>query len=235
MLKTVIVFDLETDSVDPLTTNPIQFGAIAINAVKLEIIPNSEFYSWCCPDNIDDQDYIKNNFSTLNFHCKNYNLTMDELINRIKNSPKEKLVMENFITYIKRYHITQGTQSIFTAPALAGYNSFNFDFPILDRLCKKYKLIDKNNNQNIYSTRDSIDIMKIVMLWFNSLTDINSYSMDSIRTYFGMDKSKSHDAIFDVRQEAQILIKFLSLHQRLSPNINFKNCFSKERIVNNVN
>lgn len=225
MNKKIIVFDLETSHIDTAVADPIQIAAIVIDPNRLQTLENSEFYSWCCPDNIDSPTYIKNNLSTLQFHCKNYNLSMDDLIQKIRESPSEKVVFEKFIDYIKKYHTTQSTQSIFTAPILAGFNVFNFDFPILDRLCTKYKILDKNNKQNLYNTRDSMDIMKIAMLWLNYLPDINSYSMDSIRKYFAMDNSQAHDAIFDVRQEAQILLKFLTLHKSLAKNIAFKNCF----------
>lgn len=228
MNKKIIVFDFETTSIDPRIADPIQIAATVIDPYKLQIIEDSQFYSWCCPENIDAPTYIKNNLNTLQFHCKNYNISMDELIKRIKEAPSEKLIFEKFIEYIKKYHNTQGAQSIFTAPILSGFNVFNYDFIIFDRLCSKYKYLDKNNKQNIYSERDSMDIMKIAILWLNYIPDIRSYSMDSLRKYFNMDTGQAHDALFDVKQEAQILLKFLTLHKSLAKNIVFKNCFAKK-------
>jgi len=222
--KHYIIFDFETDSIDPEICSPIQIGAVAVDSTKLEIIPHSEFYSWCCPDDIDDLDYYKNHKATLDFHCKNYNISIDELLERIKNSPPEKTIFENFDTYLSKYHTKPNSQTIFTAPILAAYNGYNFDFPILDRLCKKYKRA-KDNKQNLYFNRDSIDILKIVSLWFSPLDDITSFSMDSVREYVGMAKAGAHDAIIDVRQEAALLIKFLKLHKQLAKRISFKDSF----------
>lgn len=227
MKKPIIVFDFETTSVDTDTTDIIQIGAIVVDPIRLEIIEGSEFYSWSRPDLIDDPNYYLNNKSTLDFHCKNYKTTPEKLIEKLKNSPAEKLVFENFKTYLSKYHIKQSGQTIFTAPILTGYNSFGFDFPILDRLCQKYGCIGKDKKQNLYFTRDAQDILKIITLWLSPIQEVKSYSMDSIREYFGMPSGQSHDALFDVKQEAAILIKFLNLHKDLCERIVFKNCFAK--------
>lgn len=227
MHKDLVVIDFETDNLDT-SCSPIQFGAIAIDGIRLQIIPNSEFYSWCRPDDINDGDYIERHKNTLAWHCKNYNLSMDDLISKINGAPSEKQVFENFVEYLKKYHTKESGQTKFTAPALAGYNALAFDFPILDRLCQKYGYLDKNGQQNLYFTRDTQDIMKVVMLWLAPTRDLKSYSMDAIRDYLGLPIGQSHDALFDVRQEADILIRFLKLHARLAKQIKFQNSFAKE-------
>lgn len=226
MSKTIIVFDFETDDTDPETTNPIQIGAVAIDSIRLKVIPDSEFYAWCRPDTIDDPNYIQQHKQTLDWHAKNYGWSIEKLMDKIKEQPSEKQVFENFVEYLKKYHTKASGQSKFTAPILAGFNSFNFDFPILDRLCKKYGRTDKNGKQDIYFTRDSIDIMKIVTLWLAPLNELKSFSMDNLRDYFGISSIGAHDASKDIKDEANILIKFLGLHKRLSTQIAFKNAFA---------
>lgn len=228
MNKSYIVFDFETDEINPNKCSPIQFGATVIDPLKLKIIENSEFYSWCKPDDADTEDYFDNHKATLEFHMKNYGWSKEQLLDKIRSSPPEKTVFENFVDYIGKYHTKPSGKTIFTAPIIAGYNSFAFDFPILDRLCKKYNYVNKEGEQKLYFTRDAIDILKIVTLWLGPVTDISSYSMDSIRDYMGMATGQSHDAKFDVQQEAEILIKFLNLHKTLAQKIQFKNSFSKE-------
>lgn len=223
-----VIFDFETDSKSANEASPIQFGAVAIDSLKLEVIPNSEFYSWSCPNDIDDPNYYEKHKDTIDWHCKpeRYNCKPEDFVERLKKAPEEKVVFENFVKYLSQYHIRPTGQSIFTAPILAGYNSYSFDFPILDRLCGLYKRTNKTGEQNIYLSRDAIDIMKIVTLWFAPLSDIDSYTMDSLRDYMGMAKAGAHDARVDVLQEAQILIKFLKLHKDLSTRIKFKGAFA---------
>lgn len=229
MNKTILIVDLETDSIDPETANPIQIGAIAIDPNRLQIIPDSEFYSWCRPEMLEHPNYYPDHKRTIDFHLRNYGLTLDQFTEKLKSVPTEKQVFENFVEYTKKYHTKASGQNIFTAPKLAGFNSFNFDFPIIDRLCKKYGFVDKNNKENLYFTRDSIDILKIVTLWLEPLNELKSFSMDSLRDYFGMASGQAHDAMFDVKQEAELLIKFLALFKKLGPQITFKGSFcSKE-------
>lgn len=223
-----IVFDFETDHKEANQASPIQFGAVAIDPLKLEIIPNSEFFSWSCPTDIDDPNYYEKHKETIDWHCgpdKN-NCKPEQLLEKIRKAPEEKVVFENFVKYVSLYHIKPSSQSIFTAPIFAGYNSYNFDFPILDRLCKLYKKADKSGEQNLYLSRDTIDILKIVTLWFAPLDDINKYTMDSLRDYMGLSKAGAHNALIDIRHEAQILIKFLKLHKDLAKRITFKGAFA---------
>lgn len=230
--KTYLILDFETDALDKNICSPIQIGAIAIDANKLEIIPNSEFYSWVQPDDVNDSDYYIKHKATLDWHCKNYNSSIDDFLVKLKNAPTEKIVFDNFTNYISKYHTKPNSQTIFSAPILAAYNGYNFDFPILDRLCKKYNKINKDGEQNLYFSRDTIDILKIVTLWFTPIDEVKSFSMDSIRDYLGLSKAGAHDALVDIRQEAMILIKFLSLHKRLATQIPFKNAFAKEEVLN---
>ena len=49
--------------------------------------------------------------------------------------------------------------------------------------------------------------------------------MDTLREYFGIDSSNSHDALKDVKDTAEILIRFLKLHRKLFAKIQFKDSF----------
>ena len=55
--------------------------------------------------------------------------------------------------------------------------------------------------------------------------DLKSYSMDSLRDYFGISKDGAHDAIKDVKDTAEIMIRFMKLHRNLASKIKFKNSF----------
>jgi len=228
MNKTCIVYDFESDSVDPETTNIIQIAALAIDPERLQIIPDSEFNSWSCPDDITNPRYYEDHKKTIDWHAKNHNTTPEKFITKVKACPNEKLVFENFVEYLKKYHTKPSGQTIYTSPMLAGFNSFTFDNIILDRLCKKYGRTDVNGKQNLYFTRDTIDIMKMATMWIGPTNDLRSFSMDSIREYMGLSTFGAHEALKDVRDEAAILIKFLGLHQTLAKKVQFKDCFKKD-------
>ena len=67
--------------------------------------------------------------------------------------------------------------------------------------------------------------MNLIFYWFEGIDKIKSYSLDSIRDYLGIDKSGAHDALKDVHDCANILIRFLKLHRNLSPKVNFEQSF----------
>ena len=114
---------------------------------------------------------------------------------------------------------------MFSAPIAAGYNINKFDLKIIHRLSEKYKNIEaKENASNLFYPRDVVDIMNLVFYWFENL-DIKSYSLDNIRDYLGIDKTGAHDAVKDVIDSANILIRFLRLHRNLSSKIKFKGSF----------
>lgn len=224
--KTYICFDFETDSVDPYTCNPLQLGAIAIDSDKLEIIPNSTFSSWMRPDDFNRTTYYDKNKSTLDWHCEKQNLTKDNLLSKIENSPPEKTVWEQFIQYLKQYHDRQNNQNFFSSPIPAGFNIIAFDIPIIERLCTKYKNVQKDGGQAIFYKRDIKDLLHIASLWLSPLNELKSLSMDSIRDYLGITKIGGHDAKKDVEDTAKILIRFLNLHKNYAHRFNFKNSFA---------
>jgi DNA polymerase III epsilon subunit-like protein len=72
--------------------------------------------------------------------------------------------------------------------------------------------------------------MNIVFLWFENNQDLSSYSLDSLREYLGISKDGAHDAIKDVKDSAEILIRFMKLHRKLSRKILFKDSFGKTTV-----
>jgi DNA polymerase III epsilon subunit-like protein len=96
---------------------------------------------------------------------------------------------------------------------------------ITDRLSVKYGQTNKENQTNIFHPRDRIDIMNIAWLWLSNVSELKSLSLDSLRSYLGINKDNAHDAMKDVRDCADILIRFLRLHKNLSAKIQFKGSF----------
>ena len=69
--------------------------------------------------------------------------------------------------------------------------------------------------------------MNLVFYWFEHNNDLKNYTLDTLRDYFGIDKYGAHDAIKDVKDTAEIIIRFMKLHRNLGQKIKFKNAFTK--------
>ena len=69
--------------------------------------------------------------------------------------------------------------------------------------------------------------MNLVFYWFEHNNELKSYTLDSLRDYFGISKTGAHDALKDVMDTAQIIIRFLKLHRNLGQKVKFKNSFTK--------
>jgi exonuclease I len=73
-----------------------------------------------------------------------------------------------------------------------------------------------------------VDAMNLIFYWFENNGDLKSYTLDSVRDYFGISKVGAHDALKDVKDTAEIIIRFMKLHRNLSQKIKFKNSFNNE-------
>lgn len=210
-----IVFDLETDGTNVNKDSPIQFAALAVHPRTLEIVPDSEFTTYSRPDDFEDEDYYENHKSTIDWHAEKFGITPEEFLKFLGEAPSEQEAWKNFIAYTKRWYIPGKAKTRFNAPILAGYNIFEFDKVFLDRLAKKYRTVDSNGEPNFYQKRDTIDIMKLVFVWSESLTALPNYKMDTLREVFGINhEGVAHEGLKDCYDEAALLIKYIGLHRK---------------------
>jgi DNA polymerase III epsilon subunit-like protein len=49
--------------------------------------------------------------------------------------------------------------------------------------------------------------------------------MDNLRDYLGISKEGAHDALKDVKDCAEVLIRFMKLHRNLADKVKFKDSF----------
>lgn len=218
--KKICVFDFETDGSDPLECSPVQLAAVMVDPIKLEIISDSEFNINFKPEVLEKDENYEYKGDILEFHAKVQNCQPSDILEKWKTYPKQEQSWKQFINYLDKYHVRSSKKNIFTAPIAAGYNIYRFDLLIVDRLNSKY-----NNNNGLFFPRDVLDIMNIIFYWLENNDKIKSYALDNIRDFFGIDKTGAHDAMKDVKDCAEILIKFLNLHRKLSPKIKFENSF----------
>lgn len=219
MGKVAIVWDLETTGTDPVldTTNIIQIAATAIDLKKLEKIPDSNFLVNVCPDGLGEEDFYEKRKNTIDFHIQNQRKSLDELLQSWSEGVKEKKAWKMFKEYCDQYNYDK---KFYSMPLPAGKNIINYDLKIADRLNEKYKF------KEFFFRRDVIDLDHLCTIWFMfHLDPPNNNKMDTLRPYFGMSSEKAHDAAFDVAQEADLILKFLSLHKRICNQIQFRDSF----------
>jgi DNA polymerase III epsilon subunit-like protein len=222
----ICVFDFETDGSDPTVCSPVQIAAVMIDPIHLEIIDGSEFNINFKPEVLENNDSYKYETDILDFHSKVKGCSQDEILKSWYQYPKQDHAWKLFVNYLDKYHTRSSKKSQFSAPIAAGYNIYRFDLPIVDRLSKKYGNVNKENRTDIFFPRDVVDAMNLVFYWFEHNNDLKSYTLDTLRDYFGIDKDGAHDAIKDVKDTAEIIIRFMKLHRNLGQKIKFKNAFA---------
>jgi DNA polymerase III epsilon subunit-like protein len=226
-LQKICVFDLETDGVNPDLCSPVQIAAVMVDPLKLEIVKDSEFNITVKPSALEEKpEYSYSDSDVLDFHAKVKGSTKDQILESWKAYQKQEHGWNMFISYLEMYHTrSSGKKSCFTAPIAAGYNINRFDLRIIERLSQKYNNLNKEGRSSLFYPRDVIDIMNLVFYWFEGNNELKNYTLDNLRDYLGIDKEGAHDALKDVQDTANILIRFLKLHRSLSNKIKFKSSF----------
>lgn len=217
MDSTIIVFDFETTHLEAGTDkcDPIEIAAISIHSKTLEIIPDSEFYVVVRPDKIEDADYYKNHKSTIDWHIglKKEN-TLNSLMEKWKAGTPEKQAWKMFHDYVNQYNYSKTWR---TRPIAAGTNITDFDLKIYNYLN------DKHGLKPCFHLRDKIDIKDLCFYWFSFNDDPpKSYKMDDLRPYLGLASADSHNALYDVQQEAKIISSFLKVFKKYGKQIDFR-------------
>ncbi len=211
-----MVFDFETLGTNPHVHEIVQIGSVMLHPRTLEITKGSEFCSWVKPDSFDGS-FKEKNLDVLNWHAKNFETTVDDIYNRIENAPSEKHVWDSWVSYMKEYYVAGKPKRSSNAPILAGFNIFNFDKIIFDRLAIKYKNVDKHGSPNIYQSRDTIDVMKIAYLWNESNIDMPNLKADTVRQKCKIEPSgNAHDALYDAIDTAEMLSRYLRMHRNVA-------------------
>jgi DNA polymerase III epsilon subunit-like protein len=222
----ICVFDFETDGSDPSVCSPVQIAALMIDPISLEVVPDSEFNIFFKPEVLEQDAAYEYQTDILDFHAKVKGSSKDHVLKEWLEYPAQSQSWKIFTEYLTKYHTRSSKKNQFSAPIPAGYNIHRFDLKIIDRLSKKYGDTNKEGSTNIFFQRDVLDVMNLVFYWFEQNNDLKSYSMDNLRDYLGINKEGAHDALKDVKDCAEILIRFMKLHRNLGQKVKFKGSFS---------
>lgn len=220
-----IVYDFETTSANPNTTQPVQIAAIAIHGRKLEIKEGSEFQSLMkpvfCPKECKKLNIDPLEAGAVAVHGKTEEILMD--------APSTESAWKNFTDYVNQYNFKGGNWG---APISVGYNIKGFDSVIVHRLCtqKPYKfgpIDEKRGEQNLFNRIHSIDLLDFMFAFFENNKDVNSLSADNlIRGYMGYSSGQAHDAMSDVIMTAELFCRTMRMLRSTASRKNFKNAFT---------
>lgn len=143
---------------------------------------------------------------------------------KLAKAPSLKSVWNKFVKFVNQYN-WKGDP--FFAPIPVGFNIIGFDLIIINRICKEFGPWDEERQQQkLFSKVYKIDIMDNIYAWTESDPAIKSISMDSLRERMGLPKDNAHDALQDVKDEANIFIKLMKTHRSVYQNITLDKVFA---------
>lgn len=202
----IIVFDFETTGLTLPTdlatpySEPVELAAQAYDARTLEPFPKESggrFVSLMKPlqpERLDEPKAVE----ALRFN----GIKKDDIL----AAPDQKAVWTNFIKWVNGFNLKAGP---WTAPIPAGMNILNFDMKIVNHLNLLHG--PKKDKTTLFHQVKVFDLMQIFGMWFEDEKEPSSWSMDSMRDFFGIPKEGSHRAEVDIEHEGWMLIKFLKL------------------------
>ena len=213
-----IVFDFETGSRNPRKTQPTQLAALALDGRNFKL--KGSFNSEIRPV-LDDEKAIEMGFDPLEDEALKITGKTREALAK---APMPKTVWKKFCNFVDQYN-WKNTQ--FFAPIPAGFNIIGFDMIIVDRLCKAYGPYDKDRGQQkLFNKIYKVDMMDNMFMWTEGDPTVKSISMDSLRDRMGLSKENAHDALQDVKDTANIMIKFMKTHRAVYRNLKIDKAFA---------
>ena len=223
--KDYIVFDFETTSKYPDTTQPVQIAAMAIHGRKLEVIPNSEFQSLIQPI-FDEKECTKAGVDVLEDGAVAVHGKTEAML---KKAPSLKSVWSNFTDYVNEYNFKK---TPWYAPIAVGHNIRGFDMPIVHRICCEkpwgYGPKDKDGRrQSLFNPINIVDTLDLMFCCFENNKEVNSLSNDNlVRGYMGYSQGEAHDALSDVLMTAELFCRTMKMFRRFVYNKKFKGAFA---------
>ena len=221
----IAVYDYETDGINPEECSPVQIAAVILDPRTLEYIPGAEFNSMMRPPDFDDPFYYQNHKSTIEWHAKLRGIPSSEVLALWSVAPSQKSVWEQYSSFLAKYNKNPAKPTEFGAPIAAGYNIIGFD----NIICNRLKVVHKT--KFLYNRVNKFDLMDLLHSWFENSPEVEKMSLDYLRGYLGMTGvsiANAHDALQDVRDTAQILIRLLKLQRHLGQKVQFKDSFNRK-------
>lgn len=213
-----IIFDFETGSRNPHKTQPTQLAALALDGRNFAL--KGQFNSEIQPI-FDDEKAIESGLDPLEDEALKITGKTRE---KLQEAPPLKLVWNKFVKFVGQYN---WKGDAFFNPIPVGFNILGFDMIIINRLCQEFGPWDKERQQQkLFSKVHKFDIMDNIFAWTESDPSVKSISMDSLRERMSLSTENAHDALQDVKDEANIFIKLMKTHRAVYQNMNFEKAFA---------
>ncbi len=218
------VYDLETTGFDPKQVYPLEIACVILHPRKLTLVEGGNFWSRCRPPDFDSS---LANTELWNFHAKANSMSIDEIKQKVAEAPPLNAVWGNFASFLSTYHAdSTKRRSKFSAPLRCGHNNIKYDNIIWDRMCADLGYCDKEGEQNLAHPRDTIDLLNICTLFFSNQTEPQKYTLEALRSYFGISLDGAHTALRDVEDTAKILSKFINYFWEIAKRTKFQGALS---------
>lgn len=220
----IVVYDLETDSPDPLEANPVEIAAVAIHPRTLEIKKDDVFKVTVKPPGITNDDYFTTaRQKTIDWHASTRGCKSEDIIALWKKGKATKIAMKNFCSFLEKYHIEKdpSRKIYYTEPVYSGYNVNGFDDLIIKRMCENHKL------KYPFAKTGNMDLMDVLYPWFENMEEPANMKLDTIKDFLGLQShGQAHEALSDVMDTAKILVRFLKFMRRQASVDKFKGSFA---------
>lgn len=213
-----ICFDVETGSRNPHKTQVTQIAALALDGRNFKL--KGTFNSEVRPI-LDDDEAIAAGLDPIQDEALKITGKTREAL---AEAPALKSVWTKFTKFVSQFN---WKGDAFFNPIPVGFNIIGFDMIIMNRLCQQYGPWDKERNQQkLFSKVYKFDIMDNIFAWTESDPGVKSISMDALRERMSLSTENAHDALQDVKDEANIFIKLMKTHRAIYQNMNFDKAFA---------
>lgn len=217
--RDIIVYDFETTGKNPNTCQPTQLAALALDGRNFRL--KGTFNSEIKPLYFDEEEAVENGWGAIEQGALDIT---GKTLAELQKAPTLDSVWPKFVKFVNKYN-WKGTP--WFAPIPCGYNINNYDSIIIKKLCKMYGPWDeKYSTQALFHPIQKFDVMDDMFGWTESDPTIKSISMDNVRKRMGMSDEGAHDALQDVKDTANILIKFQKTKREIYKKLKIDDCFA---------
>ena len=197
------VFDLETTAANPNVAQITQLAAVIINRNNLKIIDEIELKM-----KPEDMDSIEDGA------LQATGMTREQ----IAGFPETSVMWPVFVNWLGNHN---KSGSVYKAPIPCGYNIIGYDMPIIRRYCKKFKTAwdDGRQDQKLFSQVYKFDVLDHMWYWFENNKDLPKLKLEMMLEYMGASEERikgSHDALVDVKNTADIVIRLLKMARHMT-------------------
>lgn len=218
MYRDLIVYDFETTNKNPWKCQATQLAALAIDprTFRLKGTFNSEIWA-----EMDDDKAIALGFDPTAEEALMKTRKTREMISA---APPLRGVWDKWCNFVNK-HNWKGTS--YFAPIRCGYNILQFDDIILNKMAKVLGPWDKDYHRNtLFNTAFKFDLMDNMWAWTEGDPSVKSISMDNLRIRMNLKSTMAHDALQDVKDTANIMIKMMKTHRAVYRNLDLEKAFA---------